>query len=100
MLKYGLVYAFSRRYASQLGYSSTNRLLNANRVTLCVLAPSTYYDAYDVNWIESALSDGLQNLSSSDLHLDFRFEQFHPHAITPVEIVESRVPLYNAVHNR
>ena len=97
VLKYGLVYVFSRRYAAELGYATDNPLLRAERVTLCVLAPSTYYDAYDVSWLQSAISDGLRDLNSPDLQLDFRFEQFHPDATSPDEIMNSRAPLYSTV---
>ena len=96
ILKYGMVYAFSRRNATELGYDPANILLNAKRVTLIVLAPSEYYGCigHSYRWLESALSNALRGFGEWGFMMDFRFEHFSSRATTPRMQVEGRARLY------
>ncbi len=94
VLKYGLVYVFSRQYAAELGYDPANDLLNATSVTLCVLAPTVYFAGYDLRWLEAELSKALHSLGAPGLTMDFRFEHFPATATTATGIVKHRQPFY------
>ena len=94
VLKYGLVYVFSRQHAAELGYDPANILLNATSVTLCVLAPTVYFAGYDLRWLEAELSNGLQQIDALGLTMDFRFEHFPATATTATGIVKHRQPSY------
>ena len=78
ILQYGSVYAFSRQFMGQLGYSLENQpALGAKRVHLSVLAPALYYRGSQLCWLKEAISDGLMKFSQGlDYEMDFQFEQF------------------------
>jgi hypothetical protein len=99
VLKYGMIYVFSRRHASELGYNADNILLNAKSIALCVLAPTKYYAQYNLRWLESELSNGLREFGSPDARMDFHFEHFPSSAGTLTNPVESRKRVYgNTIH--
>jgi hypothetical protein len=78
ILKYGLVYVFCRHCAlvSQSIFKH-RELLEAERIHLRVLAPATYYEKYDLSWLEASLDKGLAEFSVQHrlpFGLDFAFE--------------------------
>jgi hypothetical protein len=95
VLKYGLVYVFSRQHAAELGYDPANALLNATSVTFSVLAPTDYYVGYDLRWLEAELSNALHEVGKPGLTMNFRFEQF-PVGKAAMEIVGTRKPVYSS----
>ncbi len=97
VVKYGLVYVFSRQHAAELGYDPSNRLLSAMGVTLCVLAPTDYYEGLDLRWLETELSEGLRKIGVKGLIMNFRFESF-PVGKTSTEVVKARKPVYSSDH--
>jgi hypothetical protein len=77
ILKYGLLYAFSRRYAEQLGYSGTSKeILSARLVQLRVVAPYAYYGYFPSkpDWLQKETNRGLSCLPLDGYRMDFRFE--------------------------
>lgn len=79
ILGYGLVYLASRTdHSGNLKYKTADLpVLQAKKITLCVLAPAKYYDYKgSLLWLQVAINDGLKHLPTLDLKMDFRFEQF------------------------
>lgn len=78
ILGYGLVYLASRSdRAANLRYETADRpVLKASRITLCVLAPKSYYADSQLLWLQTAINDGLRHFSDSNFSIDFRFEMF------------------------
>lgn len=79
----GLVYVFTRRHMSELGYDpSAKEVLAAHMVRLRVLAPTAFYAGIDLAWLEEALNHGLAYLTAAaapgTLALDFAFLAFPP----------------------
>jgi hypothetical protein len=81
ILRYGLVYLFSRLNRDKLGYNG-KKLLAASAIHLRVLAPREYYAENGQNvqlrWLERALSEGVAAAANGQLKMDFRFEAFPP----------------------
>jgi hypothetical protein len=96
ILKYGLVYTFSRKNSSALGYDAANILLNAKNITLIVLAPSAYYvgGSCDLRWLESALSSALSSFGDWGFKMDFHFESFSAHTPTARTLIGSRSRIF------
>lgn len=77
ILLYGLLYVFSRQNSEELGYSPTKKLLRAERIELQVLAPTSYYQNYELDWLETSLSSGLSTLCEElAWSMDFCFRAF------------------------
>jgi hypothetical protein len=83
-LRYGVLYMFSRRLGSDLGYvSGGSDLLGAKRIRLVVLAPSRYYVSIPaplLQCLRGGLNKGLKTEGLRegriDLTMEFEFEQF------------------------
>jgi hypothetical protein len=95
ILKYGMMFVFSRRHSTELGYNPAGELLNAKTITLCVLAPSQYYAGQNLDWLEAELSRGLRELKSADFCMDFHFEYFLQRSGTGTKLIESRRRIYH-----
>jgi hypothetical protein len=74
IMKYGLLYVLSRERASQLGYSSSLRVLAARLIHLCVLAPASYYSPYNLRWLQEEISQALSHLHTEGYRIDFTFQ--------------------------
>jgi hypothetical protein len=77
---YGLLYCFARGRSIQLGLPRGNRLLDARRVDLKVLAPRGVYAPYQLKWLGTALDIGFQQFArhrfTGTLEMGFCFECF------------------------
>ncbi len=62
VLRYGLVYLFSRVNVAEFGYGD-RRMMRVGRVALQVLAPSVFFDKHDLGWLERGLDHALDNTS-------------------------------------
>lgn len=82
ILGYGLVYYASRQdTAKNLKYDSKDlAVLEASKISLCVLAPDDFYKYknlyYNLEWLQDAINKGLQKLDKGNLKMEFRFEKF------------------------
>jgi hypothetical protein len=78
IVKYGVVYVFCRHSALiPQSILKHRELLEAEWVHLKVLAPATYYEKYDLAWLETSLNKGLAEFSVQHrlpFGLDFAFE--------------------------
>jgi hypothetical protein len=78
ILQYGVLYIFSREKEELLGYRDADRgLLGAIGIHLKVLAPATYYEPYDLSWLEKSINRGLANFLAQGergFKMDFKFE--------------------------
>jgi len=79
ILMYGLLFVWSRNNRVQLGYDiDTQPILTAKTVTLCVLAPASYYAGFDLTNLTIALNNGLAKFGrQKDLTLSFIFNQLN-----------------------
>jgi hypothetical protein len=83
ILKYGLLYLFSRKHAFELGYALEDKpILKANAVALIVLAPFGYYGQYSslTKWLGNELNTALNDYdpcSELGVRMSFRFELLH-----------------------
>ncbi len=93
LVKYALVYVFSRRHAEELGYAAENELLRARAVRLRVLAPAAYYAGFELGWLETALTRAMSEVAGSEAEFDFHFETIDAKAETAEQCVASRRPL-------
>jgi hypothetical protein len=77
---YGLLYCFARAHSVQLGLPRENRVLDASRLDLKVLAPREVYAGYRLKWLEMSLQAGFQQFSrrrfTGALEMNFLFEAF------------------------
>jgi hypothetical protein len=75
ILMYGLLFVWSKNNWEKLGYDvEAQPVLAANTVTLGVLAPSSYYDGFDLTTLASALDSGLNVFGKQhELKLGFEF---------------------------
>ena len=77
---YGLLYCFARAHRVQLALPGGNRVLDARRVDLKVLAPREVYAGYVLKWLATSLDAGLRQFSvrrfTGALEMSFRFESF------------------------
>lgn len=112
VLKYGIVYLFSRSYAKQLELNIEEiPMLRASELHLKVLAPSEFYslNGHDLEWLsnfEQSLNDGLSQVSQEKNDwplMTFQFESFpksfqwSPEKATDVEMQKE---VLWAIHNR
>jgi hypothetical protein len=85
ILRYGVVYLFSRLHRGRLGYDD-KRVFDATTIRLRVLAPRPYYCLYKcsklnaLKWLAEPISQGLALFASNrfdgDLAMDFAFDAF------------------------
>jgi hypothetical protein len=76
ILQYGVLYIFSRENASTLGYEETG-MLGATGIHLKVLAPASYYEGYDLSWLEESINSGLAKFLAQGergFKMNFTFE--------------------------
>ena len=81
VLRYGLVYLFSRANSVQFEYSD-RQLMGVSRVELQVVAPRVFYDRHDLSWLEKGLDCAVGNLSDQEtlgqLAMGFEFLAMPP----------------------
>ncbi len=77
ILMYGLLFVWSKNNQKELGYDlKTQPVLVADNVTLSVLAPSKYYEGFDLTALASALNNGLVEFGQrNSVALSFEFSQ-------------------------
>jgi hypothetical protein len=101
---YGLLYCFARAHRVQLALPRENRILDARRVDLKVLAPCEVYTGYRLQWLGTSLDAGFQQFSrrrfTGALEMNFCFESFPDDFQWPgtpeyklPEILERRTPV-------
>ena len=100
ILKYGLLYVFSRRYAAMLGYSEPrNSILGASVVHLRVVAPAAYYLRFRMDWLQNEANLGLGSLRLDGYEMDFRFESMSwPTEEKLASAVAARTTVYQLGH--
>ena len=86
ILQYGVLYLFSRENASTLGYKKTG-MLGAPGIHLKVLAPTSYYEEFDLSWLEESINSGLARFLSQgerrfEFEMDFKFESLSRSPVT------------------
>lgn len=76
ILKYGILYIFSREHEGASEYvNKESDLLQATNIHLKVLAPANYYESYNLSWLEKSIDRGLASfLSKFSFKMDFKFE--------------------------
>jgi hypothetical protein len=96
ILKYGLLYLFSRDFVNELGYSVDDKpVLAARTVHLRVVAPALYYIDYEMRWLEDEINAGIRSFGTGCI-MDFRFESIcWPDTTNVAEAVASRTAVYN-----
>ena len=77
ILMYGLLFVWSKNNQENLGYYvETQPVITANTVTLGVLAPSIYYEGFDLTNLAYALNIGLVEFGQrNSIALSFEFSQ-------------------------
>ena len=86
VLLYGVLYVFARLHPNT--YDKTHKLLKAEKIHLCVLAPYFYYEPYQLKWLTPAFNAGLQAYLANqnfNLKMDFQFKAFPSDFIWPCE---------------
>jgi len=77
---YGLLYCFARAHRVQLALPRENRVLDAKRIDLKVLAARGVYAGYRLKWLGTSLGVGFQQFSgrrfTGALEMNFGFESF------------------------
>ena len=75
ILKYALLYVFTRQHLNDLTVSPETNLFALNRVHLRVVAPAIYYSDCRLNWLPLEVNRGLADaLSKEDFRMDLKFE--------------------------
>lgn len=81
VLRYGLVYLFSRVNVVEFDYAD-RRMMRVGRVDLQVLAPTVFFDRHDLGWLERGLDHALGDISrqktSDQLSMGFEFLALPP----------------------
>jgi hypothetical protein len=98
LLKYGMLYVFSRDFAKELGYDLDEKPVLAARVLhLRVLAPETYFAGFNLKWLQDSINAGLITyLKRSGYRMDFRFERMvWPHDGNAISSLASRASVYH-----
>ena len=89
ILKYAVLYVFCRQDRRVSRYiDRTRELLKAEKIHLRVLAPSIYYEKYDLSWLEARINSGLSSFRAErqlPFEMDFKFEG--------IELIQSRTPV-------
>jgi len=75
ILFYGLMFIWSKDNSHFLGYrDSLPPVLQATDVRLCVLAPESYYNRFNPEWLALAVNEGLHDVNQGkDLNMNFEF---------------------------
>lgn len=76
ILQYGILYMLARQ---AMNAGEEKELLQAKAIQLKVLAPTTYYERFELDWLESAIKDGLKRFlkeKECGFLMDFNFEAF------------------------
>jgi hypothetical protein len=96
ILKYGLLYVFSRDFMKELGYSFEEKpVLAARSVHLCVVAPANYYTGFHMKWLQDEINAGLRSFVTRGYRMDFHFESMlWPGDGGVVSSVASRTAVY------
>ena len=84
ILQYGVLFIFSRKYSEKLGYTEKHeydeesiKMLNAPGIHLKVMAPTTYYAGYHLQWLKEAINTGFDRfMAGRGYKMDFEFESF------------------------
>jgi hypothetical protein len=80
ILKYGVLYIFSREHEEASKYVKKEQdLLKATKIHLKVLAPASYYAPYNLScnlsWLEARINSGFASfLTKFNFKMDFKFE--------------------------
>jgi hypothetical protein len=75
ILKYGLLYVFTRQHLNDLTVSLETDLFALNQVHLRVIAPAIYYSDCRLDWLALEINRGLAGaLSKEDFGMDLKFE--------------------------
>jgi hypothetical protein len=86
ILQYGILYALARQRMK--AGEEKKELLKAKAIHLKVLAPSSYYKGFNLEWLEKEINRGLKAfLTAHELsfEMNFNFEQFPPNFKVEVE---------------
>ena len=83
ILQNAVLYIFSRENQQKMEWGSAKQelLLEATVIHLRVLAPYSYYEGYNLNWLEAGICNGLKAFLAGrtpKLQMDFRFDAFPP----------------------
>ncbi len=62
VLRYGLVYLFSRVNVVEFDYAD-RQMMRVGRVDLQVLAPTVFFDKHDLGWLERGLDNAVDDIS-------------------------------------
>lgn len=104
ILRYGLLYIYTREHMLELNYNNEKILLAANTIHLTVLAPYSYYP-YDIQWIEKKMNEGLKQFIKAEISIDlkmhFSFQSFPKNFQWPIVNIEiNNAELIHAMNNR
>lgn len=81
VLRYGLVYLFSRVNVVEFCYAD-RRMMRVGRIDLQVLAPTIFFDKHDLGWLERGLDHAVDEISrqktSDQLSMGFEFLALPP----------------------
>ena len=83
ILQYAILYVFYRESEQEMNGGSAKQkpLLEATVIHLRVLAPFSYYERYNLDWLEENICGGLKAFLAErtpKLQMDFRFDAFPP----------------------
>ena len=83
ILQYAVLYIFYRENEQEMKWGSANQKLlrEATVIHLRVLAPCSYYEGYNLEWLEESICNGLKAFLAGrtpKLQMDFRFDAFPP----------------------
>jgi hypothetical protein len=120
ILQNAVLYVFSRENERKMEWGSANQmdLREATVIHLRVLAPCSYYEGYNFEWLEENICNGLKAFLAGrmpKLQMDFRFDAFPPwfsseHAQALCKdlskeqadsirmAVDNRIPVYSTWH--
>lgn len=77
ILKYGVLYVFCRQDDRVKCVDRNEKLMQARKIHLKVLAPAKYYEKYDLSWLEKDIKNGLGKFlvqRNFAFEMDFMFE--------------------------
>ena len=83
ILQYAVLYIFYRENEQKMkgGSAKQDLLREATVIHLRVLAPCSYYEGYNLDWLEKNICNGLKAFLAGrtpTLQMDFRFDAFPP----------------------
>ena len=75
ILKYGMLYVFTRQHLKDLTVSPGTNLFALSHVHLRIVAPAIYYSGCRLEWLQLEVNRGLAHaLSKEDFRMDLKFE--------------------------